>query len=190
MTFDVNSPASWQDVAKAIKSKSTKALDFAIESSKQSCEDANAARQTLEEKASNLIGYAGILTGLLTAGISLEVPALPDGSQPTLVQAGLVGLGLGTILVGVCVYFSLACLRVGKQQWVVLDAYNGIRLQGKAPALARRELLTDLVFAAGQNHHANLVRADNVRRSQSAMVAAVVVILASGLVQVYVLLLG
>ena len=190
MTFDVNHPATWQELAKVVTSADVPALDFAIESAKQACEDASEARQTLEEKANNLIGYAGILTGLLAAGISLEVPTLPDGSLSTSARLGICGLAIGTILVGACVFFALACVRVGKRQWVVQHAYNGVDLLAKPADAARRELLTDLMFAAGKNHNANLVRADHVRRSQSAMAAAVVVILAAALMQVYALLGG
>jgi len=187
MKFDVNNPARYDEVEATITATDEDVLDLCIEAATRSRHEADSARDTLEGKASNLIGFAGILTGLLAAGVALEVPTAPaDASKwiAALYPASLATLALGAILVGSSIAHALACLRVGNQKWVHLDAYTPIEIQSMKRVNAKRALLTDLVYASGQNHKATHRKADRVRSSQTALTFALAAILVSGLLQI------
>lgn len=185
--FDPNAPPTRDDVRKAITSKSEGVLEFAIQAAQQSCQESSDARETVESKASNLIGYAGVLTALL-AGV-LTVSPSPDATPAgrAFAYVALALFGLGTLLVGTSVLLGIVCLRVGKSKWVVLSPFNAVDYQKMKTVEAKQDLLTDLVFAAGKNHHENNRKATFLRHAQTVLVAAVIVILLGSVAELIVL---
>ena len=164
-------------------------LDYAIAQASATYQEVNNSRATVEGKATNLLGFVGVLAGIVAGGMSFSANALSRLPRPVpqILAASFV---VAFLALAVAIAQLSRALAVGRHMRSMIVSVNTpLDLLPMSENERRRDILASLVTASRTNNEVNNAKASYLSSAQLFVMIALAILVMLGLFGAWLILI-